>query len=188
MCGGSQGVWHALYDHEDANYTVADVTVVALKHPAEYTTVMIPHSIERIDLFGPHVFVDGHITPNGLSASILNLRPVPTVTSSIFLNDVVETEDRSHAYNTRLHRDGSGLIGLPTIVRSEYLQDHETSTNLHFFRVDANLNLEVAGILQGDSRTVSPGYACEVSCTDWYGVSRPIFPGHRIFTALRITN
>jgi hypothetical protein len=26
-----------------------------------------------------------------------------------------------------------------------------------------------------------PGYSCEVSCVDWYGNSRPIFTGGRIF-------
>ena len=26
-----------------------------------------------------------------------------------------------------------------------------------------------------------PGYSCEVSCTDWYGNSRPVFTDGRVF-------
>ena len=46
-----------------------------------------------------------------------------------------------------------------------------------------NKTLAPAGELSPGSRAQS-GYRCEVSCVDWYGNSRPIFTGGRIFALM----
>jgi hypothetical protein len=41
-----------------------------------------------------------------------------------------------------------------------------------------------AGALLQGLKEPADGYECEVSCIDWYGNSRPIFTGGRIFALM----
>jgi hypothetical protein len=47
--------------------------------------------------------------------------------------------------------------------------------------VTSNGMLAEAGELSVKDSEPAQGYQCEVSCVDWYGNSRPIFTGGRIF-------
>ena len=55
---------------------------------------------------------------------------------------------------------------------------------LSFIGFDRAKRLDPAGELKpGDGKPAS-GYACAVSCIDWYGNSRPIFTGGRILALM----
>jgi hypothetical protein len=90
-------------------------------------------------------------------------------------------------------------MALPTTRRAS-MKRHSPSwswpSDLAFLSADAAGRLELAGRLDSslppfdESRDDAdgepdeddiPGYSCEVSCTDWYGNSRPIFSEGRIF-------
>ncbi len=81
---------------------------------------------------------------------------------------------------------GSGLIGIPTTLRqgrSIRGWSDSQSSDLSFVAISPN-RLTPAGEL-GIARRDGPGdYRCEVSCIDWYGNSRPIFTGGRIFALM----
>jgi hypothetical protein len=50
-----------------------------------------------------------------------------------------------------------------------------------FLAVDAGGRLSSLGALTTGPKPVHHSYRCEVSCIDWYGNSRPIFIGARVF-------
>ena len=134
--------------------------------------------------------------------TLVGLRGAPRIASTVVLPGRFESEGRSHAFNARIDPDGSSLMGLPTVPRIEE-SDREywrtRASDLSFLTADRNGRLRAAGELlrrfdyvddEYDEATGMsdedgvPGYQCEVSCTDWYGNSRPIFTGGRIFALM----
>ena len=103
------------------------------------------------------------------------------------LENRFESENRSHSFNSGIGADGKGLIGLPTVTRSEESERWwwwSASSDLSYLATDADGKLSKAGDLiaaRRDPETGNPaGYQCEVSCVDWYGNARPIFTGGRV--------
>ena len=80
---------------------------------------------------------------------------------------------------------------MPTVTRSEESARWwwwSASSDLTYLATDAGGALSEAGQLVAthvDPQAGSPtGYACEVSCVDWYGNARPVFTGSRILALL----
>ncbi len=159
---------------------------VPLARPSGASRVTVPHNALRIERAGNDAVVTGYGSGNGLSISYLSLGRAPRLASTTLLGGRFESEGRSHAFNAWLRPDGSGLIGLPTTWRGERSgrgwSDSESS-ELSFIAVSPDKRLSQAGELSPRPRGQS-GYACEVSCIDWYGNSRPIFTGGRIFALM----
>jgi hypothetical protein len=57
-------------------------------------------------------------------------------------------------------------------------------SELGYVGIGRDRSLAHAGELGLKRRAPAPGYRCEVSCVDWYGNSRPIFTGGRIFALM----
>jgi hypothetical protein len=133
--------------------------------------------------------VTGYGGSPGLSLSYVGFGTAPRIAGTGFLPGRVESEGRSHAFNAWLRADGSGLIGLPT-SRSEGRaargwSDSESS-DLSYIAIAPNKSMTPAGELSPapPRSEVRSGYQCQVSCVDWYGNSRPIFTGGRIFALM----
>ncbi|MDV7397152.1 hypothetical protein RZS08_37475, partial [Arthrospira platensis SPKY1] len=103
----------------------------------------------------------------------------PRLSGSLVVTGRFESENRSHAFNSRIGPDGEGLIGLPTIPQSEdaarwWWWSH--SSDMTYLAAAADGSLSEAGLLEVtrlDPNAESPtGYECEVSCVDWYGNAR----------------
>lgn len=161
---------------------------VPLTRPAGAARLSLPHSALRIERAGGDAVVTGYGGGEGLSLSYIALREGrPGIAATTLLPRRVESEGRSHAFNAWIRPDGSGLIGLPTSLRGERAvrgwSDSESS-DLSFVAVSPSKALSPAGELGVRGREPAPGYECKVSCVDWYGNSRPIFTGGRIFALL----
>jgi len=140
----------------------------------------------------------GYRDRGGLIVTLIDLDGRPRIASSVRLRGRYESEGRSHAFNSLIGEDGSGLMGLPTVPRvadsgREYWRSR--ASDLSFLSVDRAGRLQSIGALDRrfdyvddynsetrvEDRDGVPGYQCEVSCIDWYGNSRPIFTDGRIF-------
>lgn len=196
---GGRSDWTSYPPEPEDGVQTAQVIAVPVDDPRGFAELTAPHGVIRVERAGDAVVLTGYRDATGLSVSTVDLRGAPKLAATAVLSGRYETEGRSHAFNSLVGEDGSGLMGLPTATlegeagrwwwRSE-------SSDVSFLEIDSALAPKDAGSLNatpaapprddphydGDTAlAVKPGYSCEVSCVDWYGNSRPIFIGDRIF-------
>ena len=168
------------------------VQVVQIDEPENVHAISIGHTLIRLERMGDASFIaNGYSDESGLRVSLVGLgggdEDGPAIRSSALLPGRYESEGRSHAFNATYTLEGDGMLGVPTVERTQnangYWWYSETS-NLSF------LNFTVAGLLSdGGTILATPeeeaqtadGYDCEVSCIDWYGNARPIFLGGKVY-------
>ncbi len=132
---------------------------------------------------GDNAIITGYRDWRGLSISLIDLRATPRLTSTAFLPERYEFEGRSHAFNAAIDVDGSGLMGLPTVMRraqSGRWWWRSAGSDVSYIALDRNGQLRDIGALRGASPKHSD-YQCEVSCIDWYGNTRALFIAGRVF-------
>jgi Beta propeller domain len=163
------------------------LVAVPVKHPRKAQVLNLPHNIIRTERVGNDMMVNGYHDDSGLNMTLVGLGKSAQITSSLFLERRYESEGRSHAFNATVEADGSGLIGVPTVTADwdsgRYVWRSDAS-DISFVSKASAGTLGNAGALAAtpkDKVATHPDYACEVSCIDWYGNSRPIFTGGRIF-------
>jgi hypothetical protein len=160
---------------------------VPLARPKAAVRLAIPHNAVRVDRIGGDAVVSGYGGIDGISLSYVSLAGGrPALSSTATLAGRFESEGRSHAFNAWQRPDGSGLIAFPTsksIARSHRSWSDSESSDLSFVAVSPARTLAAAGELAARAGRAG-GYKCDVSCLDWYGNSRPIFTGGRIFALL----
>jgi len=162
----------------------ARVTAVPTTRPTAYTTIEAPHSILRIERTGRNIVLTGYRDDSGLSLSQVNLAGQPRIASTHVLRGRYESENRSHAFNSFIGADGSGLMGLPTVSgvkQSGRWVWRSDSSDVSYLSVDAAGQLRGLGELSARRGAVDPSYRCEVSCIDWYGNTRALYIGNRVF-------
>lgn len=164
------------------------VIVLPVASPENAQTVMVDHNIIRIERVGPdRMAINGYRDDQGLSMSLLQLGGVARILDTARLPHRYESEGRSHAFNSIVAPDGSGMIGVPTIMRQgEAWREwwRSDGSDVSFLTMTAAGRLGDAGPLTQGQTEPQNGYRCEVSCIDWYGNSRPIFTGGRIFALM----
>jgi hypothetical protein len=176
----------------DAAPTGSTLVAVPLARPGDAVRLALPHNALRIERAGSDAVVTGYRDSRGLSLSYISLAGArPRLAATFLLPQRFESEGRSHAFNAWIRRDGSGLIGLPTTLRTARAGrgwSDSASSELSFIAVGTDKTLSHAGQLAPRPRPTGwnarGGYRCEVSCIDWYGNSRPIFTGGRIFALM----
>lgn len=160
------------------------VVAIPLSRPVSPTVIDAPHGVLRIDRAGANIVLTGYRTDAGLSVSLLDLRARPTLASTQLLQGRYESENRSQAFNSLVGADGAGIMGLPTVRRVKEAGRwvfRSRASDVSFLSVAANGRLNEAGELTANERAQDPSYQCEVSCIDWYGNTRAIFTGGRVF-------
>jgi hypothetical protein len=166
--------------------TVETARVIALPvaRPTAAIELQAPHSVIRIERTGNNIVLSGYRTDAGLSLSMVDLRARPRIASTVLLENRYESENRSHAFNSLIGADGSGVMGLPTVTRikeSGRWVFRSQASNLSYITADASGRLASAGeLIAGGAGAVDPSYRCEVSCVDWYGNTRALFLGQRV--------
>ncbi|NML04620.1 beta-propeller domain-containing protein [Sphingomonas sp. G-3-2-10] len=177
------------YDADDDDFKPLSTTAVAvpLRDPRAAKSLSVPHSVVRLERIGEDAVMTGYTDGAGLKISVLDLSgEQPRLGAPTFLRNRFESEGRSHAFNSMIAPAGDGLFGLPTVVR----EDDDTTwywrsapSDISFFAIDRAREVTRLGELKASPRdsAVDPDYECEVSCIDWYGNSRPIFTGGRVF-------
>ncbi len=159
------------------------VVVLPTADPRAPQFIDIPHGVIRTERAGPYMALTGYRDVTGLNISLIDLRESPRLGGTIMLGGRYESENRSHAFNSSIEEDGTGLIGIPTVRNEEeggrwwFWSD---TSDMTYLTVRANASLTLAGTLRANADSVEEAdYECEVSCIDWYGNARPIFTGGR---------
>lgn len=163
----------------------ARVVAVPVGRPRDATVMRVPHDVIRAERAGDDIVLTGYHDHRGLQISLIGLNGAPRVASTVRLDGRYESEGRSHAFNSLIERDGSGIMGLPTVRRDfeagRYVWRSDAS-DLSYLTADSGRRLAAAGeLLANEDADEGTGYRCEVSCIDWYGNSRPIFTDGRVF-------
>lgn len=183
-----------------------DLGVVPVAGPAAAALLRVPHNVVRAEQAGEHIVLTGYRDAAGLDLSLIDLRAAPRLASTHRFQGRYESEGRSHAFNSLIAADGSGLLALPTVplaADGERMASWSRPSDMDFLIVDAGGRVRDAGRLETGMRAREwptgmstyeldgepdqdsiPGYSCEVSCVDWYGNSRPIFTDGRLFALL----
>ncbi|MEN0652225.1 MULTISPECIES: beta-propeller domain-containing protein [Hyphobacterium] len=159
------------------------VIFVPTSVPAEFIRLPLGFSPLRVDQVDGHPVVTGYRDQAGLRVGWFDLDPLPSLVSSALLDDRYESENRSHAFNG-IGVEDSAILGIPTVRRPEDAGRwwwESDASDLSFLTFTESAGLADAGEIAGSENNVAPDYACEVSCIDWYGNSRPIFTDGRIF-------
>ncbi len=175
-----------LYDDpDDPKPNVTSIAVaVPLRAPEQAARIALPHNVIRIERIGDDIVTTGYRDATGLQLSVIDLRATPRLADTLLLPGRFESEGRSHAFNSLIEPDGSGLMGLPTVARkadSGRWWWRSDQSDVSFMALDANRKLKSLGELAGSKDAVHKDYECDVSCVDWYGNSRPIFTDGRVF-------
>ena len=167
------------------------ITILPVDRPSAAQTLTVGHNVIRIDRVGiDGMIVNGYRDHQGLTMSLIQLGPQASVDASTTLTGRFESEGRSHAFNAAIDLEGNGLLGVPTVTRrnGRYVWYSETS-DVSFLSVTGgpqrsltDIGPLLSSIIPATERV--PDYECEVSCVDWYGNSRPIFTGGRIFALM----
>lgn len=164
--------------------------VVPIERPEDVRALDVRHTVIRAEQAGNDIVLTGYRDGLGLFVTLIDLDGRPRIASSVRLQRRYESEGRSHAFNSLIAADGSGVMGLPTIGgegRSSRAAWRSSASDLSFLTVDRAGRLTPVGELErrfvygNDEENGIPGYRCEVSCIDWYGNSRPIFTDGRLF-------
>lgn len=183
---GGRSVWSDRPSQGEVPRTQS-LVAVPLARPREALRIRLPHNALRIERAGTDMVVTGYRDADGLSLSYLSLAAAPRVASTLTLPGRFESEGRSHAFNAWIRGDGGGLIGLPTSGnrdRAERGWSDSESSQISFVAIHPDKSLGSAGALAPAPRERRIAYRCDISCIDWYGNSRPIFTGGRIFALM----
>jgi hypothetical protein len=164
--------------------TPAQVVSAPLDAPEHAQQISVPHSILRLERAGNRIVLTGYPDHQGLQISLLDVDDAPHFTDHISLAGRRESEGRSHAFNSHFEPDGSGIMGLPTVEAPEGARRwwwRSQPSDLSYLSIGPDGQLARLGELVQLQNSEHADYECEVSCIDWYGNSRPIFTGGRIF-------
>ncbi|MES2445213.1 MAG: beta-propeller domain-containing protein [Pseudomonadota bacterium] len=184
---GGRDSWDSSAPPDGRKALGSSLFTVPLADPRGVKRLQLPHNAIRIERAGNDAVVTGYRNSDGLSLSYVGLGRSPRVASTTLLRNRFESEGRSHAFNAWVRGDGSGVMGIPTTLRewrSGRGWSDSASSDLSFIAIGTDKALASAGELAVKGKTAAPGYKCEVSCIDWYGNSRPIFTGGRIFALM----
>jgi hypothetical protein len=164
------------------SFALPRVFAVPIERPRGVGRLAVPHNVLRAERVGDDIVLTGYRDRSGLRISLIDLDGNPRVASTALLRNRYESESRSHAFNSLVDQDGSGVMGLPTVFydNSRPVWRSEAS-DLSYLTADRAGRLVPIGELTGEDQTRHPSYRCEVSCIDWYGNSRPIFTDGRVF-------
>lgn len=196
---GQRSLWYLLgerdEDDEERPAIVGGTAfAVPVRRPEAVRRLPLAHNVIRAERSGNDVVLTGYRDPSGLDLSYIALAGEPRVASTVRLPGRYESEGRSHAFNAAVDEAGAGLMGLPTVTRPEgggRWWWNSIASDVSFLSVDSAGRLADVGPLRSSAAVRAEddyeresgvaGYSCEVSCVDWYGNSRPIFTGGRIF-------
>ncbi len=164
--------------------TGADLLLVPLENPKSARRVSLDHNVSRIEAMGQSAMLVGQ-KGNDLKVSLVDPAARQSwLMATTLLPNRSEAEARSHAYSARTDAEGAALFAFPTSpirhASPVWTEEDMPKSELDWFRYEGG-SLTQAGRLSVVQSHPARGYACEVSCIDWYGETRPIFTGGRIF-------
>lgn len=158
-----------------------------LSRPNETISTTIPHQLARLQPLAGGMLAIGPAGLRDLALSWLNPAAAFKPASTFTMKGKIESEGRSHAFSATQLDDNRSLMGLPTLASNEgQVRDlsRSASSNLSFLTMSAAGTFTAVGDISMAQTKPNTRYKCEVSCIDWYGNSRAIFTGGRIFALM----
>ena len=161
-------------------------TVHALRYASSAAVQSLPlaHAVDRIEALGGHAVVVGS-DGRDLHFTSVRLDGAAAAVDRYTRKDAAQAETRSHGFFYRRDGESDGLVGLPIVgpqrPGSQQLARPAASV---LFLGNRSLRLAELGALDSAPATGTPADDCRASCVDWYGNSRPIFTGGRIFALM----
>lgn len=171
------------YPPEPGGEEPGKIAIVPVSNPSAAQVLPVPHGILRAERAGNDIVLTGYRDQSGLQVSFVDLASAPRIASTVRLDGRFETEGRSHAFNSAIGDDG-GLMGIPTAPRAAEAGRfawRSGASDVSYLSVDGAGQLSPLGELARSEGPPRRDYRCEVSCVDWYGNSRPVFTGGRVF-------
>jgi hypothetical protein len=150
---------------------------------AEAIALPLSHGVDRIEALGGHALVVGANGPD-LHFSSIRLNGTAGLAHRYIRAEAAQGETRSHGFFYKPETATGGMLGLPVRGGGEagHRQLREESAAVLFLK-NSNLKLYEMGALDS-----TPGAGeddgCRASCVDWYGNSRPLFLGGRVFALM----
>lgn len=181
---GGRKTWSSRPPDKDETQASARVVAVPIDAPEKAVVLAVPHNVIRVESIGKAAVLTGYKDDAGLSISLIDLQGAARLSSTVTLAQRYESEGRSHAYNAAIEPDGSGIMGVPTVkpVEGSYRWVWRSdASDVSFLSLARQGELRPLGELTARKDARHGGYKCEVSCVDWYGNTRPIFTGGRVF-------
>ncbi|MCA1748806.1 MAG: beta-propeller domain-containing protein [Sphingomonadales bacterium] len=177
-------------DAEHAGPPVSRVVTVPVHRPENAAIIELDHDIVRTERVGDSMMFNGYRDESGLRMTLVELADAPRIAARAFLAGRFESESRSHAFNSLVGPNGGGMIGVPTVERTNESDRYwwrSESSDVSYLTLAPDLRLSHAGELRiSEEDPTDARYRCEESCVDWYGNSRPIFTMDRIFGLMGI--
>lgn len=160
--------------------------VYAIDYAGGGTVYGLPlaHGVDRIESMGGGSVVVGS-DGKDLHFTSLRLDRHPATVHRYVRPDAAQGETRSHGFFFKAESADDGLLGLPIIGAGQGAgrQLRQPAASLLFLR-SQSLALTELGALASRPGESGRSDGCRASCVDWYGNSRPLFLGNRVFALL----
>jgi hypothetical protein len=182
-------VGHYLLYGSGAGWNRAQRTLFSQVYAVRYADgskaheIPLAHGVDRIEALGANAVAIGS-DGRDLHFTSVRLAATPSVQDRYTRLNAAQGETRSHGFYYKPDSDNAGFVGLPIVGggRAGSRQLRENSAAVLFLR-NQSLRLSELGAL--DSRAeANANDGCRASCVDWYGNSRPIFVGNRVFALM----
>jgi hypothetical protein len=144
----------------------------------------LPHAVDRIEALGRNAVAVGSDGRN-LHFTSVRLARYPAAVDRYTREDAAQGETRSHGFFYKPSAEEAGLLGLPIVGGGESAagQLRRESAAILYLRNDG-LRFSELGVLQARPGGAERNDGCVASCIDWYGNSRPLFVGGRVFALM----
>lgn len=175
---GSGASWGRAQDRSETS-----VQVVRWAAATPVQALGLSHGVDRIEALGQHALVVGANGPD-LHFTSIRLDDSASTASRYVRADAAQGETRSHGFFYKPQSAQDGLLGLPVRAGGQAgaRQLREPSAAVVFLK-NSGLKLSEMGALDA-TPGVNQDDACRASCVDWYGNSRPLFIGSRVFALM----
>jgi len=119
----------------------------------------------------------------GLTLSVIGVDDISQPRGSVTLRGAKQGEARSHGFFYKPTGEGAGTFGYAVLsdpMSGSFGGWGNGISNLGFFDVTPTGSVAALGIVSSGNVQGT----CETSCVDWYGNTRPIFLGSRVFALM----
>lgn len=146
--------------------------------------VPLAHGVDRIEAMGRDAVVIG-TDGQDLHFTSLKLATQAAPADRYTRKDAAQGETRSHGFFYKPEAAEEGMVGLPVVGGGQpgSRQLRNTSAAVLFLK-NQSLRLSEIGALDATPATGNLNDGCRASCVDWYGNSRPLFIGGRVFALM----
>ncbi|MBM3344349.1 MAG: hypothetical protein FJY56_19890 [Betaproteobacteria bacterium] len=151
---------------------------------AAVQTLPLAHGVDRIEAMGANAVVVGS-DGQDLHFTSVRLAAQATPTDRYTRRDAAQGETRSHGFFYKPDNHDEGIVGLPVAgaMRPGAAQLRNASAAVLFLK-NQSLRLSEIGALDATPGSGNINDGCRASCVDWYGNSRPLFIGGRVFALM----